>query len=64
MSIILFWGCFMSNFHISSNGQPSPCTAKPGNCPLKEDDGQPMPHFENTNDAYVYIEKLMKLNLD
>lgn len=46
----------MSNFHISSKGLPAHCSAQPGNCPLKEDDGKPMPHFYDKETAYQYIE--------
>lgn len=46
----------MGNFHISSKGVPAPCKAEPGKCPLTEDDGSPMPHFQNKETALKYIE--------
>lgn len=46
----------MSQLHISKNGTPAPCTADPGKCPLKLEDGSPMPHFQDEEEAYKYIE--------
>lgn len=44
-------------FHISGKGIPTKCDAQPGNCPLTEEDGSPMPHFKNQDEAYKYIEE-------
>lgn len=44
----------MTRFHINKNGVPAPCKAKPGNCPL----GNENQHFTTEKEAQDYIDNL------
>lgn len=46
----------MAKYHIGKDGQPKPCRAAAGNCPLGEDS----PHFSSKNSAQDYIEGELK----
>ncbi|WP_022873795.1 hypothetical protein [Nesterenkonia alba] len=43
----------MTKYHISKSGEPAPCKAAAGNCPL----GSEQDHFENKQDAVVEAER-------
>lgn len=46
----------MTIFHIGKRGVPVQCKAKPGNCPLKNQDGEPSPHFETKEKMNNFID--------
>ena len=50
----------MARFHVSEDGQPRPCTAEKGACPLTEADGSKTPHgdFANAREAQAFAEKV------
>lgn len=52
----------MTQLHISEKGSPVKCKAKPGQCPLTLEDGSPMPHFQDKDTAYKYIELTAEAN--
>lgn len=46
------------SYHINSVTQRAViCRAQAGNCPLKTDDGEPMPHFDNKASAKQWVER-------
>lgn len=48
-------------YHISpKTGRPNLCDAKPGNCPLKNDDGSDPQHFSDKPTARAFYEESMK----
>lgn len=50
----------MARTHINPVTQKEgTCTAKPGNCMYKNEDGTEAPHFNSKKDARAYIEKEM-----
>lgn len=50
----------MTKFHINKNGIPSPCRAKPGNCPLGGNEN----HFTTKEEAQTYVDELHKKEFD
>lgn len=50
----------MAKYHVNPNtGRPNLCGAEEGNCPYKNEDGSPAPHFETKTEARAYNEKEM-----
>lgn len=48
----------MPNYHINQKtGKANVCRAKDGNCPLKDADGNKVPHFDNKEQAQAFIEQ-------
>lgn len=51
----------MAAYHINqTTGNANVCRAKPGNCPLKDADGDYAPHFETKLEAKAFYEDQMK----
>lgn len=51
----------MAAYHINqTTGNANVCRAKPGNCPLKDVDGDYAPHFETKLEAKAFYEKQMQ----
>lgn len=50
----------MVRYHISADGNANVCKAEPGNCPLKDLDGNMVPHFYDKESAQAYFEDHMK----
>lgn len=48
----------MPNYHINQKtGNANICRAKDGNCPLKDADGNKVPHFDNKEQAQALVEQ-------
>lgn len=48
----------MPNYHINQKtGNANICKAKDGNCPLKDADGNKVPHFDNKEQAQAFVEQ-------
>lgn len=43
-------------YHIKENGDPALCKARPGNCPLKTESGEPQKHYITETQARVAFE--------
>lgn len=48
----------MARYHVSTDGQPRPCTATKGACPLTDEAGASLPHgeFDSAEDARAFAE--------
>lgn len=46
----------MTKWHESKKGEPAPCDAEEGNCPLKNDDGTSQQHYNSRKEAEQAIE--------
>lgn len=50
----------MSKWHINDKGDPGECSATKGECPFKNDDGSPAPHYDTAEEARIAFEKEME----
>lgn len=50
-------------YHLRENGIPGPCTARPGYCPLRQEDGSESQHFSSPQEARAAYEYSQRNNV-